>query len=326
MNRPKISVLMPVYNAQMYLREAIDSILNQTFIDFEFIIINDASIDSSKQIIRSYNDKRIRYFENNKNLGVARSLNRGLKLAKTNLVARMDADDISYPQRLEIEYREIAKDNKIAIVASFYEVIDKNGRCLYTIKDAGSAVAIFYTLQFRNCLGHPTVIFNKDIVLNEFHGYKNCQAEDYNLWLRVSKKYKILKIAKVLHQLRISDSSRVSQFYSEITNDAILIAQNNLQSLTGQSINVDTIKILANIKLLNYPPQRIKEALFTLKEINTILLNYHPPFLSRLIINKQYFNKIISLRYYLLIVMFFNSWFGTFFKSIYQLYRLIKYP
>ena len=101
--QPKITVLMPVYNAGKYLREAIDSILNQSFSDFEFLIINDGSTDNSKNIIESYNDQRIKFIENDKNSGVIFSLNRGLDLAKGGYIARMDADDISLRDRLKIQ-------------------------------------------------------------------------------------------------------------------------------------------------------------------------------------------------------------------------------
>src|SRR5215212_7675082 len=98
---PALSVLMPVYNAEKFLREAIDSILSQSFTDFEFIIINDGSTDSSCDIIRSYEDKRIVFVENEKNLGITATLNKGIKLAACELIARMDSDDISYPERLQ---------------------------------------------------------------------------------------------------------------------------------------------------------------------------------------------------------------------------------
>ena len=179
---PKISVLMSVYNAEKFLREAIDSILNQTFKDFEFIIINDDSTDSSKKIILSYKDQRIRYFENDKNLGVAVTLNKGLKLARAKLIARMDADDISFPNRFEKQYKKIQKDKKIAVLASVYDVVDESGKFLYTEKYAKSPEEIYYTLQFYNCFGHSTVMFRKHIILDIFNGYdKNHESEDYNL-------------------------------------------------------------------------------------------------------------------------------------------------
>ncbi len=92
---------MSVYNGDMYLKEAIESILNQTFTDFEFLIINDGSIDKSEKVIKSYSDKRIRYYKNSKNLGLAASLNKGVGLSKAKYLARMDGDDVSYPNRLE---------------------------------------------------------------------------------------------------------------------------------------------------------------------------------------------------------------------------------
>lgn len=297
MSKPKISVLMPVYNAAKYLREAMDSILNQTFIDFEFIIINDASTDNSKQIIMSYNDQRIRYFENAHNLGVARSLNKGLKHAKARYIARMDADDISYPQRLSVQYHAVVNDESVALVASSYEMIDELGKYLCAVRGASSSEEIFYNLQFHNCLAHPTVIFNRHIILNAFHGYKNCEAEDYDLWLRISKKYKILKIDKVLHQLRISKTSRVSKFNIEIKNSALKIAHNNLQTIIAKSININIIKIFANLSLLGSSSQNTKEVFTILNEINYQIINKSPQFLEKRRLSKLANQKKYSIKF-----------------------------
>src|SRR5690242_1454586 len=100
-----LTVLMPVYNAERFLREAIDSILAQSLQQFEFLIIDDGSTDSSVDIIRSYTDSRIRFIQNERNLGISATLNKGIELSKTELIARMDADDISYPTRLEKQYQ-----------------------------------------------------------------------------------------------------------------------------------------------------------------------------------------------------------------------------
>ena len=100
MINPVVTVLMPVYNAEEYLVEAIESVLNQTFRDFEFLIINDGSTDRSEKIIKTFTDERIRYIRNSKNLKIVQTLNKGLALAKGIYIARMDADDISLPLRL----------------------------------------------------------------------------------------------------------------------------------------------------------------------------------------------------------------------------------
>ncbi|MBA3284207.1 MAG: glycosyltransferase family 2 protein, partial [Nitrosopumilus sp.] len=101
---PKVTVLMPVYNASAYLHDAIQSILNQTFQDFEFLIIDDGSSDNSEIIIKGYKDKRIRFIKNEQNIGISATLNKGIELASCELIARMDADDVSYPKRLEKQY------------------------------------------------------------------------------------------------------------------------------------------------------------------------------------------------------------------------------
>jgi glycosyltransferase involved in cell wall biosynthesis len=127
---PLISVVMPVYNAAQYLREAIDSILNQTFRDFEFIIINDGSTDRSLEIIQSYNDDRIRLI-NQKNTGLAKALNNGIAIAKSDFIARMDADDISIPERLTSQFSFLESNVDVVAVGSNAEVIDKEGNHVY---------------------------------------------------------------------------------------------------------------------------------------------------------------------------------------------------
>ena len=106
---PKVSVVMPAYNAEKYIREAIDSVLAQTFTDFEFIILDDGSTDATAAIIQSYEDDRIRFCPNERNMGVAATLNRALKLAQGEYIARMDADDVSYKNRLEMQLDFIKK-------------------------------------------------------------------------------------------------------------------------------------------------------------------------------------------------------------------------
>ena len=112
----KATVLMPVFNGEKHLNEAINSILSQSFQDFEFLIIDDGSTDHSKKIIRSYQDKRIRFIENDRNLQLSRTLNRGIQLAKGEYILRMDADDISFPNRLEKQIQFM--DQNLEIIAS----------------------------------------------------------------------------------------------------------------------------------------------------------------------------------------------------------------
>jgi len=329
MKTPKISVLMPVYNAENFLKEAIDSILNQTFKDFEFLIINDASTDDSKKIIMSYDDKRIRYLENKKNLGVAKTLNRGLRLAKGEYLARMDADDISLPNRLELQYRKLKGDKNLAIIFSNINWINENGKSIsiFSIyKLSTSPEEIYYDLQFRNYLMHPTVIFNRETIINEFGGYdERCEAEDNDLWLRVSKKYKIVKLNKVLVKVRRSKQSKSVLFRKTLNESTIIIAQNNLQSLIGKPIKADVVSILADINPFSHSQQKIKEALIILNEVNIKILEKCPSFLNKSTIVKRSKSKTSVLKIYLFSSTLFSSMFGPILNSIYKIYCSVKY-
>jgi len=115
MKEPKVTVLMPVYNGEKYLNEAIDSILGQTFKDFKFLIINDGSTDGTADILKSYKDSRIKVTNNEKNIGLTKSLNKGLKMAKSEYIARMDADDISLPTRLQKQVEFMDSHPKVGV-------------------------------------------------------------------------------------------------------------------------------------------------------------------------------------------------------------------
>lgn len=325
MKKPKITVLMPVYNAEKFVGEAIDSVLNQTFSDFEFLIINDASTDRSEKVILSYQDPRIRYYKNKINMGVARTLNRGLKLAKGKYIARMDADDIFLPDKLELQHEILRKDKNLVIICSHFDFIDELGNFLSSFKLAPSSEEIYYELQFRNCIGHPTAIFNKRIILEEFNGYnEKYEVEDHDLWLRISKKYKIVKLDKVLLKVRLSKQSKTVFFGNAMHESGAIITKNNLQSLIGKCIDLDVIKALAKINPMSISPKKIKEALPVLEEVNIKILENCPSFLNKSIIKKSINHKKNVIRLYLLITILLNSLFGPVFKTLYKLYRLKK--
>jgi glycosyltransferase involved in cell wall biosynthesis len=123
--KSRITVLMPVYNGEKYLREAIDSIFNQTFTDFEFLIVDDGSTDNSVEIINSYQNSRINLVKNDKNEGLVYTLNRGLSLAKGEYIARMDCDDISLPERLKKQIDFLDSNSEIAVVGTWIKVINE---------------------------------------------------------------------------------------------------------------------------------------------------------------------------------------------------------
>ena len=200
---PKISVIMPAYNAEKYIAEAMDSILNQTFRDFEFIILNDCSKDRTEEIILSYDDPRIVYVKNEENMGVARTLNRGLDMAKGEYIARMDADDISLPERFEKQVAYLDANADIAVLGTNIELFtDKKSLGFREFSHNPELMALD---MFFSCgVAHPSVMMRTNVIQNlggyapEFNG-----LEDYELWCRVLEHYNITTLPDILLQYRI---------------------------------------------------------------------------------------------------------------------------
>jgi len=203
---PEITVLMSVYNGEKYLREAVESILNQTFSDFEFLIIDDASTDSSLEILQSYDDPRIKIIRNIENLGLTKSLNIGIRLAKREYIARMDADDISLPERFERQITFLLNHPDIALAGTFYQNIDHEGNifgtCNLLLKPR------YQDFIKGNCIIHGSVMVRSEVMVT-ISGYneliKKCQ--DYALWLQLAKEYQLCNIPDVLYKLRIHENS-----------------------------------------------------------------------------------------------------------------------
>ncbi|MEI6490570.1 MAG: glycosyltransferase family A protein [bacterium] len=207
MTTPKVSVLMPAYNAEKYIGEAIESILNQTFTDFEFIIIDDCSTDKTWEIIQEYaeKDKRIVAVKNEENLKISHTLNKGFDLAKGKYIARMDADDWSYPDRLKKQFDFMEANPEIGVSGGTMEVCDeklvRNGYRRYNLTDLEIRKKIFRYSPF--C--HPLVMFRTEVIKN--HGFKYgpvlAIAEDYDLYFRIGVVSKFGNLKDVLIKYRV---------------------------------------------------------------------------------------------------------------------------
>lgn len=224
---PKVSVLMPVYNTkEEYLREAIESILNQTFTDFEFIIINDGSTNNSEEVILSYNDKRIKYYRQ-KNQGIANSLNNGLDVACGEYIARMDSDDISLPTRLEKEVNILDYNSNINIVGAFYEIFPKKNIIITP------EVPKYTDLIKSCCIGHPTVMFRqKDFEKYNLRYNPEYKCEDYELWSRAIRYLSFYNIQEVLLKYRWHEDNLSKPTEAFLMHDR-RVKQNMLDFLTN---------------------------------------------------------------------------------------------
>jgi len=244
MNSPMISVLMPVYNGEKYLREAIESILNQTYNDFEFIILNDGSTDRTEKIILSYDDSRIVYVKNEENLGIIKSLNKGLKLAKSKYIARMDADDISCPQRFKIQVKFMEANPDFTVCGTWTEVFREKDK--YVNKTPVTNEEVKATLFFNSAIAHPTVFLRNKVIIEKelFYDENYIHVEDYELWCRMSSKIKFANIPEVLLEYRYHSES-ISLKNKVIQNEfSFKVATNQLKLLLRrQNISKEEIEL-----------------------------------------------------------------------------------
>jgi glycosyltransferase involved in cell wall biosynthesis len=217
---PVVSVLLPVYNAAEYVQEAIQSILNQTFTDFELLIFNDGSTDDSRAIIQNIKDERIRFFDYSENTGYVTRLNEGLRLAKGIYVARMDADDIAMPERFAQQVALLEREVSVVLCGTVYETFGSEQKIE---KVPLTDWEIRNVLPFHSPMGHPTVMFRKQVV-DEYQLYYSedyMPAEDYKLWYDFSKVGELRNIPDILLKYRVHQkqiSSRRNDAAREKTN------------------------------------------------------------------------------------------------------------
>ena len=238
MKTPLISVIMPVYNAEKYLKKSIDCILNQTLKDFEFIIINDGSTDKSEQIIKLYKDKRIVYLKNHKNLNLVKTLNKALKIAKGKYIARMDADDLSLPERLEKEAAFLDQNPDYGVVGCYFAVINDE-EIPFEIggvklrEDNDLKIALSVSSVFAN---GETMIRNDLIKKHKlkYHG-SEIPCEDYRFWVDISKLTKFKVLPELLSIYRIHaisfSSTRWEYMQSEVKKTSQEYSEQNFDSL-----------------------------------------------------------------------------------------------
>lgn len=246
MDEPIVTVLMSVYNGERFLKEAIESILNQTFTDFEFLIINDGSTDESVKIIESFEDSRIKLVNNEKNLKLIASLNKGIAIARGKYIARMDSDDISIPERLQKEVEFLETHEDYGLVGTYYTVIDGEGKEQYNVSYPSSNELIKLFLSLNCPLAHGSIMGKTELFKRNQYGSKESYAvEDYELWTRFAKETKIHNIPEYLFKYRIYGES-----YSD-TKTQLMYAQTLALSKKQYINNKKEYKELIKNQILN---------------------------------------------------------------------------
>jgi len=248
---PSVTVLMSVYNSERYLRTAIESILAQTYPDFEFVIINDGSSDSSRQIITSYSDPRIRLVDNDGNLGLIAALNRGLAMAKGDLIARQDSDDISHPRRLAQQVDFMSNHPEVALLGTNGRVIDHLGNYLGRLDRSQEHASIRWYNLFDNSFIHTSVMFRREVICNESKGYGAFPyCEDHDLWSRVTLTHLVANLPMRLVDYRAHTDSVIGSFTGarmEASNcgNRRIIERNLNAVFGGQAFSPEEVELIS---------------------------------------------------------------------------------
>lgn len=218
MINPKISVIMPVYNAEKYVKESIDSILAQSFTDFELIIIDDCGQDHSMQYVKGYDDPRIIILENDANRGIAYSRNAGIKAASGELIALMDDDDIAPKNRFELEVEYLDKYPDVDVVGGGELWIDESGNIIsYYDQVICNPKRIKAELLFQDVIENGSAMFRREFIIKNNIRYKDgyLGMEDYKFWTDCAAVGKIANISDILLYWRKTNNSETSRVFAD---------------------------------------------------------------------------------------------------------------
>ena len=294
---PLISVVMPAYNAEKYLAEAIDSILTQTFTDFELIIIDDGSTDQTPAIIKRYKeqDSRISAFFLQKNMGIAAALNQGLSVARGKYLARMDADDISLPERFAKQAAFMEAHPAVGVLGTAAIVIDSAGRHHQTLVFPTSHLLLLWSLCFYSPIIHPSVMARREVILSAGGYLSTTHTEDYELWGRLSTITQFANLAERLLLLRKSGTNVSTRYSKNFLDDGIIISKSMFHKLIGLDLPATPFE-------LTLQPRRIPAA--DLRQIMEAMISLLDHFLHMQEITpqeKHYLRQETALRLFRLL-------------------------
>jgi len=261
MTVPTVSVVMPVFNGEQFVAEAVQSILQQTFGDFEFIVVDDGSGDRTPEILAGLakGDSRIVVIRQPRNMGVTEALNTGCRTARGALIARMDADDVSVPERFETQVAYLRQHPEVGVVGSQVRLIDQTGQPGRLKNYPSQPGLVAWSLLFFNSLAHPTVMFRRELL--ERAGYYPVEwnrVEDYALFLQLSRMTKLANLPDVLLFYRAWEgnvSARAAQEQDRNANEALRRA---VATSLGRELTAEQAAALRGLPTDRYP-QTVEE-------------------------------------------------------------------
>lgn len=278
-NSPVISVILPVYNGEHHLAECIESVLHQTYTNFEFIIVDDASTDNTPQILEDYlsQDERIRVITNPVNQKQTISANTACKNAGGKYLARMDADDIALPTRFEKQLEFLEADPEIGMVGTWTDTISESGIVIGQWKTNSEPGVLNWDLLFGTGFAHSSVMMRNNL-LKKVGYYQSPEAEDYDLWSRISRIAKVANIPEILQQKRVWGGQLALKVPNETRDCVLQIMQNNINYLLNDT-NLD-LEIIRNIRMVSDKTTKIQNSRL-ISDIRNILLQLYAKYLSK---------------------------------------------
>ncbi len=264
---PELSIIMPLYNTEMYVAQAIQSLLSQTYTDFELIIVDDGSTDKSLEIVKSFKDSRIKIMRNQQNQGIVFSRNRGLKEAVGEYIAPFDSDDIAMPDKFRKQIDFLKTHPDFGLIGSWIKMIDENGKF---IKKKWRLFAkpeeIPAQLLFRNYFAQSSVVIRREAL--PVSGYENgfSFGEDYRMWIDIAKKYKMWNYPECLLLYRVHSKNTTSININNIEKHEKMIFEYSFKFL-----NIEIDENSASILQLINNEEKIMQ-IYKLKEIEKFLI------------------------------------------------------
>jgi len=299
MSEPILSVIMPVYNAERYLREAVMSILEQTFNNLELIIIDDGSTDSSLAVIQSIKDERIRLYKNDRNQGIVYCRNKGLSLTKGDYVGMFDADDVAYPEKFKEQISFLEQNKDFGMVGSWAKFINKEGKRLpggWKLKAPPEKIPSI--MLFKNYFLQSAVLYRKECI-SKFSFRDGLDIlEDYMIWLEIMTEFKVWNLQKPLVDYRIHAGSVTKSKSGEM-----LAKEKKVFKMQLLELGIDPTELELDLHLLIRDNRPVTE-INTLKSIERWLL--------KIIIRNE---DLEVYDYKILIKVIFNRWMKVCYKA-----------
>lgn len=285
-----VSVLMPVYNTKYdFLRQAIESILSQTYEDFELIIINDASTDNAEDVILSYKDNRIKYYKNERNLKLIATLNKGLDLCSGKYIARLDSDDYCSSQRLEKQVEYMDTHPETGVLGTLFEFVPEHVREIVNVEDIPLCIR-----YIPGCLLHSSAMMRKSVLTdNKLYYNSDClHAEDFKMWSDISRVANVAVLPEVLTYYRQTETGICAQNKKFQNKMLMLISFDNIIKdfeCDREKMYPILVKFTKSIPLTENEFKMTKELFKSV--INSLVPKLSEPYNARII---QYLESIIQ--------------------------------